>query len=90
MLEILQGINFIHTSTQEPIVTMWESINDFEKIRQGKYQLVPEYYERLCAMRDVNNSLGCSIYSHPGLIEVIACEKRRMPQHYHLQRRMHT
>ena len=23
MLEILQGINFSHTSTQEPIVTMW-------------------------------------------------------------------
>ena len=68
MLEILQGINFSHTSTQEPIVTIWESINDFEKIRQGKYQSVPEYYERFCAMRDVKNSLGCSIYSHPGLI----------------------
>ena len=26
-------------------------------------------------MRDVNNSLGCSIYSHPGLIEVTAHEK---------------
>ena len=38
MLEILQGINFSHISTQEPIVTMWESINDFAKIRQGKYQ----------------------------------------------------
>ena len=54
---------------------MWESINDLAKIRQGKYQSFPEYYERFCAMRDVNNSLGCSIYSHPGLIEVIACEK---------------
>ena len=75
MLEILQGINFSHTSTQEPIVAMWESINDFAKIRQGKYQSVPEYYERFCAMRDVNNSLGCSIYSHPGLNEVIAREK---------------
>ena len=31
MLEILQGINFSHTGTQEPIVTMWESINDFAK-----------------------------------------------------------
>ena len=75
MLEILQGINFSHTSAQEPIVTMWESINDFEKTRQGKYQSFPKYYERFCAMRDVNNSLGCSIYSHPGLIEVIAREK---------------
>ena len=55
MLEILQGINFSHTSTQESIVTMWESINDFAKIRQGKYQSVPEYYERFCATRDVNN-----------------------------------
>ena len=44
MLEILQGINFSHTSTKEPIVTMWESINDFAKIKQGKYQSVPEYY----------------------------------------------
>ena len=26
-------------------------------------------------MRDVKNSLGCSIYSHPELIEVIAREK---------------
>ena len=26
-------------------------------------------------MRDVNNSLGCSIYSHPGLIKVIARER---------------
>ena len=26
-------------------------------------------------MRDVNNSLGCSIYSHLGLIEVIVCKK---------------
>ena len=42
MLEILQGIHFSHTSTQEPFVTMWESINDFDRIRQGKYQLVPE------------------------------------------------
>ena len=75
MLEILQGINFSHTSTKEPIVTMWESINDFAKIRQGKYQSVPEYYERFCEMRDVNNSLVCSIYNHPGLIEVIAREK---------------
>ena len=75
MLEILQGINFSHTSTQEPIVTMWESITDFAKIRQGKYQSVPEYYKRFCAIRDVNNSLGCSIYSHTGLIKVIACEK---------------
>ena len=75
MLEILQGINFSHTNTQEPIVTMWESINDFAKIRQGKYQSVPEYYERFCVMRDVKNSLGCSIYSHPGLIEVTAREK---------------
>ena len=75
MLEILQGINFCHNSAQEPIVTMWESINDFAKIRQRKYQSVPEYYERFCAMRDVNNSLGCSIYSHPGLIKVIAREK---------------
>ena len=54
---------------------MWESINDFAKIRQGKYQSVPEYYERFCAMRDVKNSLGCSIYNHPGLIDVIAREK---------------
>ena len=75
MLEILQGINFSHTSTQEPIVTMWESINFFAKIRQGKYQSVPKYYERFCAMRDVNNSLGCSIYIHLGLIEVIASKK---------------
>ena len=75
MLKILQGINFSHTSTQEPIVTMWECINDFEKIRQGKYQSVPEYYERFCEMRDVNNSLVCSIYNHPGLIDVIAREK---------------
>ena len=75
ILEILRGINFSHTSTQEPIVTMWESINDFAKIRQGKYQSVPKYYKRLCAMRDVNKSLGCSIYSHLGLIEVIAREK---------------
>ena len=37
MLEIPQGINFSHTSTQEPIVTMWESINAFAKFRQGKY-----------------------------------------------------
>ena len=43
MLEILQGIHFSHTSTQEPIVTMWESINDFTKTRQVKYQSVPEY-----------------------------------------------
>ena len=35
MLEILQGINFSHTSAQEPRVTMWESINDFAKIRPG-------------------------------------------------------
>ena len=75
MLEILQGINFSHTSTQEPIVILWESINDFAKIRQGKYQSVTEYYERFCAMRDVNKSLVCSIYSHPGLIEVIARER---------------
>ena len=75
MLEILQGINFSHTSTQEPIVTMWESINDFAKTRQGKYQLVTEYYERFCEMRDVNNFLGCSIYRHPVLTEVIAREK---------------
>ena len=72
MLEILQGINFSHISTQEPTVTMWESINDFARIRQGKYQSVPEYYERFCSMRDVNNSLGWSIYNHPGLIDVIA------------------
>ena len=26
-------------------------------------------------MRDVKNSLGCSIYNHPGLIEVIVREK---------------
>ena len=26
-------------------------------------------------IRDVNNSLGCIIYSHPGLVEVIAREK---------------
>ena len=26
-------------------------------------------------MRDVNNSLGCSIYNHPGLIDVIARKK---------------
>ena len=38
MLEILQGINFSHTSTQEPIVTMWEYINDSSKIRQGEYK----------------------------------------------------
>ena len=54
---------------------MWESINDFAKIRQGKYQSVPKYYERFCAMRDVKNSLGCSIYSHLGLTKVIAREK---------------
>ena len=41
MFEILQGINFSHTSTQEPIATMWESINDFARIRQGKYHLRP-------------------------------------------------
>ena len=75
MLEILQGINFSHTSTQEPIVTMWESINDFARIRQGKYQSVPEYYEPFCVMRYVKNSLGCSIYNHQGLIEFIAREK---------------
>ena len=41
----------------------------------GKYQPVPEYYEPFCAMRDMNNSLGCSIYNNPGLIDVIAREK---------------
>ena len=52
MLEILQGINFSHTSTQEPIVTMWESINDFAKIRKGKYHSVPSLHRSACSIRE--------------------------------------
>ena len=41
MLEILQGINFSHTSTQEPIITMWKSINDFAKSDKENINRLP-------------------------------------------------
>ena len=39
MLEILQDINFSHTSTQEPIVTMWESIKNYVGINYDPHVL---------------------------------------------------
>lgn len=49
MLEILRNVNFQHTSTQEPIFTMWNSIANFVRLRQAKHQSVQEYYEHFIA-----------------------------------------
>jgi hypothetical protein len=75
LYKILQSVNFSHTNSEEPIMSMWKAKADFVKLRQSKGQSVSKYYERFIALRDVNETLNTNIYDDLGFADVIAREQ---------------
>jgi hypothetical protein len=75
LYKILLKTNFSYTSVEHPILTMFKAKLDFIRIRQLDNQSVTEYYKKFMAMKEVNETLGNSIYDDSGLVDVIAREK---------------